>query len=820
MKKIAQVIVNIPTRNIDKAFSYIIPDHYAYIDIGWRVIVPFGQRTVEGFIINISDISERDETALKPITDILDDFAWFGNHMLKTAEWLAEYYLTSLAESYRMFIPGKAGVKTQELYKIADSVSEVQLAELKEASKDNDNKDNFKIIEHIYKKGPLKLSELRKEFRHTISDSSLEDIIKSLLRQKILCKHSKIYKSGLPRLTTVYSLAVDAATAINTINATSKRKPAQLRLIEELLKYNSLDSSQLRQLSITLDTVKRLVKLGLIHTKQVQIIRDSYADREFSAPKLKPTQDQEQVLGQIIPAILEKKFKSFLLRGVTGSGKTQVYIEAVRTARNLGRQAIVLVPEIALTSQIVSRFKAAFNNDVVVIHSRLSLGERYDAWQRLRCNQAGIVIGARSAIFTPADNLGLIVIDEEHEFTYKQEEAPRYHAKEVALTRAKFSEAVVILGSATPSVETYFQALQGEHSLVCLTRRIDSVPLPPVTVVDMRNELAQGRRGVISPAMQDMLSETFSKGEQAVILLNRRGYSTFIMCRECGHVIKCHHCDIAMVYHAANTSLRCHYCQERQAIPDCCPVCGSRYIRYFGTGTQKVEETLTQLFPQAKIARMDQDTTSGKTSHEKILSDFAKGSYDILLGTQMVAKGHDIKNVTAVGIISADTALNLPDFRAAERTFSLITQAAGRAGRGNRPGKVVLQTYNPEHFGILSASTHDYETFFRSEIKLREQLDYPPFTQLINICVLSKDNTEADSQAKAIVAELKCTLRGLNHTSIIGPFPAPISKKKDVYRINILLKTRQLSEVRNRLSELKLHTRKGIIIDVDPLNVL
>jgi primosomal protein N' (replication factor Y) len=644
-------------------------------------------------------------------------------------------------------------------------------------------------------------------------------MIKFFLQHKLIIHADTVSTRGKANLTTIINLAVSREEAAQVEQTLPKSKSAQRRLLNALLHTKELTTSQLRSLTITQDTVKKLVEQGLVSTRTVPVIRNSYAGSRQQTVDVTLTAEQTHALRLIIPSIQTSIHTSFLIHGVTGSGKTLLYIKAVAEARRLKRQAIVLVPEIALTSQIVARFKAEFSDDVVVMHSKLSVGERHDAWRRLQSGQAGIVIGARSALFAPVSHLGIIIIDEEHEFTYKQEETPRYHAREVALTRARLSGATVVLGSATPAVETYYRALQGDHILIPLNKRVDDTPMPPVTVVDMRQELAQGRRSVISQSLQNMLSETLSRQEQAVILLNRRGYSTFVLCRECGYVLKCHHCDISLVYHAKANILRCHYCQERHTIPDTCPKCGSRYIRYFGAGTQKVEEALTALFPSARIIRMDQDTTGGKMAHDKILSAFAAGTYDILLGTQMVAKGHDIPNVTAVGIISADTALNLPDFRAAEKTFALLTQAAGRAGRGAKAGQVVMQTYNPDHYAITAGADHNYQSFYQQEIMFRGQLDYPPYSNLIKITVQASDEITVHRNANLLAAELTQSLSKTIST-IIGPFPASVNKIKDVFRVNILVKTKELPTVTRELSIIGIASRRDIIVDIDPVNVL
>ncbi|SCM80046.1 Primosomal protein N' [uncultured Sporomusa sp.] len=806
MANTAQIIVNIPARSITKPFSYIIPAHLPEITIGWRVLVPFGNRKVEGFVVGLEPECTE---GLKAILAILDDYPWFDDNMLKTAKWISQYYLSSLAEAMRLFVPGLSGVKTQKAYQASAAMDYEAAAILL----DNKPEEYRQALTYIYAHGPVSLKDLAK------LPGNIDAMIKFFLQHKLIIHADTVNTRGKASTTTIINLAVSKETAAQAEQMLPKTRAAQRRLLQALLQNNELALSQLRHLNITQATVKKLAEQGLITSRSVPVLRNSYDSVCQQAAEVSLTQPQQHALQLIIPAIKAGTHKSFLIHGVTGSGKTLIYIKAVAEARRHNRQAIVLVPEIALTSQLVARFRAAFGNDVVVIHSKLSVGERHDAWRRLQSGQAGIVIGARSALFAPARDLGIIIIDEEHEFTYKQEESPRYHARQVALIRARLAGAALVLGSATPAIETYFQALNGTHTLISMNKRVDDVPMPEVTLVDMRQELAQGRRSVISLPLQEMLARALAKKEQAVILLNRRGYSTFVLCRECGHVLKCRHCDISLVYHTPGNSLRCHYCQERHTVPDTCPECGSRYIRYFGAGTQKVEEALTALFPAAKIVRMDQDTTRGKMAHDKILAAFAAGTYDILLGTQMVAKGHDIPNVTAVGIISADTALNLPDFRAAERTFALLTQAAGRAGRGAKSGQVVMQTYNPEHYAITAGAEHNYPAFYEHEIAFRRQLNYPPFANLIKITVQAADEIMVHQNANKLAGELAQAMAGIA-ADIIGPFPASVHKIKDVFRINILIKTEDPAAVTSLFTSLHISSRKDVIVDVDPVNVI
>ena len=810
MQRIAQVLINIATKSINKPFSYSIPEHLDYVDTGWRVLVGFGNRKLEGFVVGVTEEENSGIPELKPILDILDNDIWFDEHMMHTARWISEYYLCNLVDAMRLFIPGKSGVKSTTAYSVEQDVNMSQTLE----DLSTKSAEYCHVLKYIEDHSPVLSSKLEKQF-----GAGALKIVRYLMRKKVIIAESIVKKTGTHRYKSVIRLAVSNERAKLLIDNLGKR-PAQCRLLGYLLENKQIFSDELNKSNSSYDTVKKLVQDGIIKVDKVQVIRDSYAELCEIKNDILLTEEQKQVLGKIIPKMQDKEFTSFLLHGITGSGKTQVYIEAVTVARQNNRQAIVLVPEIALTSQIVSRFKARFGDDVVVMHSKLSTGERYDAWQRLRRKQAGIVIGARSAIFAPLVDIGIIIMDEEHEFTYKQEETPRYHTRQVALTRARLAGAVVVMGSATPAVETYYQALQGQHTMLVMSKRIANALLPTVAVVDMRDELRKKRRSVISLPLQELLAETINRGEQAIILLNRRGYATFVMCRECGHIVRCKHCDISLVYHSVGKKLRCHYCQSVEEVPDICPECRSRYIRFFGTGTQKLQEELGMLFPHVRVVRMDQDTTGGRKAYDRILDAFAKGEYDILLGTQMVAKGHDVKSVTAVGIIAADSILNLPDFRAAERVYALLTQAAGRAGRGDKPGKVVVQTYNPEHYAVQAGARHDYQSFYEAEIVYRKALCYPPYGQILKLTLQADEEGKARSLADKVIHELRTLLEETQKAEVIGPFPAPIAKMNDIFRMNIIIKANNLMDVKLHIAAMGLTIRPDIIIDVEPVSIM
>lgn len=533
--------------------------------------------------------------------------------------------------------------------------------------------------------------------------------------------------------------------------------------------------------------------------------------------------EQKEALESVLHKIEKEAYRAFLLHGITASGKTEVYLQAVERVLTKGRSSIVLVPEIALTPQTVERFISRFGRRVAVVHSALTGSMKYKEWKRIKTGEAKIVVGARSAIFSPAGNLGLIIVDEEHETSYKQEDTPRYHARDVALMRARFSNCPIILGSATPSLESYYLAQKDKMELVRLTKRIDDKNLPRCKVVDMRMELATRKRIVMfSKILVDSVERALGKGQQAIIFLNRRGFSTYVNCKKCGLVMKCKKCDSVLVYHYQSRSLVCHYCNFRQSPPDICPQCGGSYMKYFGIGTEKVESEISRLFPQARIARMDTDSTAKRGSHSRILGDFKKHKIDILVGTQMIAKGLDFPRVTTVGIVNADVTLNLPDFRASERAFNLITQVAGRAGRGEEGGEVIIQTYAPGHYAIVTASKHDYAKFYHEEIKSRKELSFPPFKHLAKIMLRGRNEKKVIESSNKLKDFLEKNLVGKG-IEVVGPAPSPISRVRGYYRWNILLKSANRSTMCGALKDAlkKYKTLGGMIltVDIDPISV-
>ncbi len=750
------VAINLPVKSLFKQFTYAVTDELNFLDSGWRVVVPFGAQKVEGFVVRRRELAELTQAAqekLKNVEAALGDRAWFDEEMLHTAKWLADYYMCSLAEAMRLFVPGKTSIKRQ-------------------AVKDA----NGKLLYYAYEER---------------------------LKEKTVLAY-KITEAGR------------AALAVG-----DSRAKAQMAALAVLSEGEWFTANDLLEYKVSAATARTLVQKGFAEVGQKRILRNSYVNPQKRGEIFTLTDEQAYALDKINASVLEADGKTFLLQGITGSGKTEVYIRAAAQAVEHGKQVLMLVPEIALTAQLVKRFKAWFGDEVAVAHSKLSQNERGDVWHKMHTHQANILIGVRSAVFAPFENLGLIIIDEEHETSYKQDERPNYHARNVAFERARLTGAPLILGSATPDLESYHKAITGEYEHLRLTKRATGSELPTVEIVDMRKELAERNFSVLSRKLKQALVTTASEGEQAIVLLNRRGYSTFVMCRDCGASITCSHCAVALVYHSAGEAMRCHYCGNTAEIPIECPTCHSRRIKFFGTGTQKAEAELMEL-PEVKVLRMDQDSTAQKFAHADILSSFARGERNVLIGTQMVAKGHDIPNVTLVGVLSADSALNLPDYRASERTFSLLTQAAGRAGRGDKPGKVIFQAYDVENKVLEQAARQDYDSFAADELKAREMFFYPPFAQMLKMTIWDKDEAAALGLAKRVTTFLQGQqLEGkLCDLMVLGPFPGLVAKVRDMYRFNILVKAKDMKAVKEALLASEFKEQRNLFFDIDPVNVI
>ncbi len=767
----AEVVVASYSKEVDRQFHYKIPNDLAEkLSLGVRVLVPFGagNKTIEGFVTGFCNETNVPLNRLKSIVKIIDEQPVFNEELLELAKFMKEKYYTTLYQCIKCIVPSGSGYKADSLILLAADNARLTKSQQALVSLlfENDGKMLKSEIENELGKSALSTINtlLQKGIVQSVDAGSVKD-----LSLKIKCVYFE-----------------DEGLDIYEDEATKEGLTKQQQFVVEALMQNEgISLTDLKNyLHISDSPIKTLCKKGIIKIEQKQVLRNTvYIKGNSETKKHALTSDQQMVISHVLR---KKDRKPVLIHGVTGSGKTEIYLNLIESVLQKGKQAIVLVPEISLTPQTVNLFLQRFGEQVSVTHSRQTLGERYDQWKKARDGLVSIMIGPRSAVFTPFKQLGIIIIDEEHENTYKSETTPKYYAKEIAIKRSELTGALVVLGSATPSVESYYEATQGTLDLLKITERVNK-RLPDIEVSDMRYELANGNKSIFSEELLNSLTETIGKGHQAILFLNRRGYSTFVSCRRCGQVMTCDSCNVNYTYHKYNDVLICHYCGKRLKNPENCPTCGSRFIKHFGIGTQRIEQEVKSFFPEASVLRMDSDTTTGKNSHDKILQQFREGKASILIGTQMIAKGLDFPNVTLVGIVAADLSLNNGDYRSAENTFQLLTQVSGRAGRGEKHGKVVIQTYNPEHYSISYVKEADYESFFTHEIALRRQMQYPPFTKVF--CVLFS----GASEKKVIVLTFKLLeiMKFYNRKGLfemVGPAPASVSKIRNSYRYKLIVK--------------------------------
>ncbi len=776
-----EVVFQMPFR---KAFTYSVPKELEeFVKVGVRAVAPFGKRTLTGFIINIPDSISLKRDEVKPITDILDDRAIFTKKSIKFYEWLAEYYLCSLGEALKLLVPQGTDVESKK--KIVVDKEFVNELVLNEKRKDS---VNFKLLLELSQKNEISFTSLQK----AVKKKNIYSQIRKLHNQGAVTIVDEIKEAAVKIKKVKYvKLAKSIAEIYSSFPELDRNSPKQVKILLKLIEAKDIAfpaAELLHKTESSQSSLNGLEQKGLVKIFEKEVDRRFKEHYEEKHQQLILTEDQQEVVDEVSGSLTEDEFKTYLLHGVTGSGKTQVYIELAKKVLGKNKSVLILVPEISLTPQITSRFFNNFGETVTVIHSRMSAGERYDSWRRVLNGKSKVVIGARSALFAPLDKIGLIVVDEEHDASYKSfEMTPKYNARDSAVMLGSIFKCPVVLGSATPSIESMYNAEIGKYKLLSLPKRIDDVKLPKIIFVNIAHEKNKSKtETVFSKVLLDKIEDRLKKKEGIIILQNRRGFSTQIFCSDCGEVEMCENCSVPMVYHINQNKIQCHYCGLIKPVPGACTHCGSINIKYFGTGTERVEDELQFYFPNAKVERIDSDSITKKAYLSNLLLSFSKGEIDILVGTQMVSKGLDFARVTLVGVISAETTLWLPDFRADERTFQLLTQVSGRAGRSKAEGEVIIQTYNERNFVLKKVFENDYSGFYAKEKADREKMGYPPFTRIALIESKDKDINKAKG---AITDFYKEIIKFKKLLKISDPTTAQIFKLMNNYRYHILIKS-------------------------------
>jgi primosomal protein N' (replication factor Y) (superfamily II helicase) len=809
-----------------KAFTYLVPNELqSQAKVGVRAVVPFGKRTLTGFIVNKPKTTNLKEEP-KPIIDILDEKPIVDKDGFKFYEWLADYYLCSLGEALKLAVPYGSDVESKRKI-ISDQKAAAHLL----SKEKNKSSTRGKILKVLSERDEISLQQLQK----IVKKKSIYSILRTLQENGVVTLLDTLQKAKVKSKTVNYvKLNKTVGEVYSIFPEIERRSPKQIKLLLELVnaKGKGLPVAELlHKTSSSKSSLDSLAAKGIVKIFEQKIDRRYVEQYKEEQTKFSLSDRQSEVIAEVSKSISDSKFKTYLLHGVTGSGKTQVYIELTKKVIDQKKSALILVPEISLTPQITSRFFNSFGDEVTVIHSRMSPGERFDSWQRIFKGKSSVVIGARSALFAPLKNIGLIVIDEEHDASYKQADMiPKYNTRDSAIMLGSIVGCPVLLGSATPSIESMYNAKSGKYSLLELPERIDNAKLPLITLVDVNKERKKKRmENVFSKTLLDKIEDRLKKSEGVIILQNRRGFSTQIYCTDCGEVEYCDNCAVPMVYHINKNIIECHYCGLVKDVPGACTHCGSIQIKYFGAGTERVEDELEFYFPNVKMSRIDSDSITKKSALSRLLISFGSGEIDVLVGTQMVSKGLDFSRVTLVGVISAETTLWLPDFRADERTFQLLTQVSGRAGRSKNPGEVIIQTLNEKHFALQMVLNNNYKSFYEKEILDREKMDFPPFTRIALIEAKDQSNEKAKGAITAFHNELKKYNKWLK---ISSPTAAIISRLKGQYRYQILIKSsRQIDPGGKILREAILNSfvefnRKSrykdvrLIYDVDPQSVI
>jgi len=819
---------------LDNAFSYRVPDGMEPA-VGGRVLVPFRQRRMSGIVVDLHD--RQPAVVTKNVVSVLDPEPVIDAQLMRLGKWIADYYLAPLGEVFRTMLPLSAEFKRTITYRITEQgqlalhLGGTSGSSARARRTPEDHLTEFRVLDYLANRESGREQSLQSATRVSRA------VLAGMVRKKWIVREDVSDAQDAARVVKIAVLlgaspSREPATSVDTgargedvrRSATKKLNANQQALLHSLAGSGGRATVEvLQNLEIPRSTLSTLVKRGLIE------IIEELAEFHVSRVKARPSPfgfefnlAQKQALQRVVDAVSTRKFAGILLHGVTGSGKTAVYLAGMRAVLEAGRSAILLVPEIGLTPAVAADLHQVFGEEVAILHSALSDQERAEQWHRIKRGDARMVVGTRSAVFAPVADLALIIVDEEQDSSYKQEETPRYHARDVAVMRAKMANAVVVLGSATPSLESYYNATQNKYALVELPHRVEQRPLPEVELIDMKQEFQEtGQEQVISRKLAEEIRERLERKEQVMILLNRRGYSPVALCRACGSRMECRNCAVAMTHHKKSSRMVCHYCGFEAPVPKKCGECGSEYVYFLGTGSEKLEELLHGMFPTGRIGRLDRDTVRGKEDFERMLGALNEGELDLLVGTQMIAKGHDVHGVTLVGVVGADIALGLPDFRAAERTFQLLTQVAGRAGRGQTRGKVVLQTYFPDHYAVQYAANHDFAGFYEKELRFRSWMHYPPYSALANVLIRSDKLDEVLEWSGTLGKWFEKTRH--EGVRVLGPAAAPIVRLKRDYRYHFVLKSPSREKLNTALRAMLAYAvwqkipRTQVIVDVDAL---
>ncbi len=818
LPEFVEVALPLPLR---QTFTYRLPvGLQENIKIGARLLVPFGKRQLTGYAValhlRINPELEIEIELIKDALELLDAEPLLTEEIVRLTQWSADYYAASWGEVLKASLPAGINATVEQIYAIT-AAGRDELLKISTA-----NSAKARILRFLVEASETSSRELAKKFGATQAKRALSELVKA--------NWATVFHRTLT--TQVKPKRRKAVRLLSPEFHQSEQKPfteAQTKIVKTLLNADGemLFTELIELTETSASAINTLAKRGVLEVFVQEVRRDPLSKVDLpELLNLTLTGEQTAAFAEIKTALDTGKYQTFLLHGVTGSGKTEIYIRAMQIVLDKGKSALMLVPEIALTPVFSRRLRAVFGDEVAILHSNLSTGERFDEWRRIRSGAARIVIGTRSAVFAPLHNLGLVIVDEEHDSSYRQHESPFYHGRDVAIVRANFANAVVVLGSATPALESFHNAHSGKYKRLILPNRVGNRPLAAAELVDMREIFkTEGKDTIFSPALLEAIEETHSKREQSIILLNRRGFSQFVLCRSCGESIRCNNCDITLTFHKREGKLVCHYCNHREKTPGKCPKCDSKFLYFMGEGTEQIEDILRRKFSALKIARIDRDTTSHRKSFEETLMEFSRGEIDMLVGTQMLAKGHDFPNVTLVGVISVDAGLALPDFRSAERTFQLLTQVAGRAGRGDLAGRVLIQTFYPEHYALKHASTQNYDNFYDVEIRFRKNLNYPPFVALASIMIKHANYNYAFDNAEILRESLQKTNAEKN-CIVLGPAPAPLARLKGEHRLQILVKARNRTKLRETLdfaihdAQEKFCDLRIVNVEIDPVNLL